>query len=977
MPGGAGTRVQALARPVSRMGVRRAPVAQSGKGRAVRAAPRRPIPAPGQRRTRTASLVVVICLLAVRPVAAQHLVLRSCGVFSPAAPAAASVVDGGPTTLTGDNRLTFYAGPDAPIEFSLDVGNRWERRGYVSVFAVTDEAGMILHAGQVADGNTKVFSLPVPKEGAYHLQVSPDVSICALRAISKAAAYEASKTFPMVVYPKDGWWFFYVPTGTGSFCIHLDSPVPDTTRVTVRDAAGQVVVEGGSLTDSALGVRVPPAMDGNVWSFRASGPTGWQSMSFWLDGACPYVADTAAGLLLPLVNYSTAPAGEQTEVTIRFNLTGKDLPPVTQVTVRVEDETSAVRYQNVFTGLPDKVVSVVPDSREPAAHRLSIRFTAGTEPVLYRDTIWTAHRALFRESRHEKRAVGPPDVSDAERARGFLTFARAEPGSIYQDSVPAPEERVSKIGLSAAPGRYAAFHFAVHALQAQSEVTYRVTPLRHSSPAPGGTNGPPHLDSFDLRVARYWPQREASYSNRFYVVPELLERAHPIGIAAGRNGLFYGRLRIPDEAEPGLYRGTIEVSAGGTRQAELELTVDVLPFRLRMPDRVYWILDICVDVSRDPSGRGVVLSKEHPWDQEPSAEILARYRLFRDIGVNALSLPLDVQFENTGGTLRPTPGAFTAFSRRIDIVKQLGFKEPLVLRTFWDYLSREAAPQPLSADRRTYTEPAREIYRQHLSWVAKEAAESRWPDYVFYEVDEPDPPENREHFFRTAKVIKEMGGKVFSTVGDYYIDEIDQWIDYRCINAIDYACVNTAERARKIREHSAASGDVFWLYGGGSYTYLEGIICGNRYLNGLFLWRTGATGLMNWIACWPMYNLAIDDFDDAVQKDYCIYYPSLAPEDPLTPTLQWEGIREGIDDYRYLYTFLEMAREVMASGDEHAAAQAQQLRTGIEARLAGLPWRHSFGAAYPPQDITNGDLQQVRHEIVRAALALNALRKGG
>ena len=912
--------------------------------------------------------------------AGEFTLARNGTILFPPSPSRAGAEAGqGPTILTGENRMLVYARPNEPIRFSMDVGGRWTREGDEATFSLADEGGSILQAGRVVEGNREVFSCTVPKEGLYYLQLVPGYTTCAFRGFSTRASFEASsQTFPMNVYPKNGWWYFYVPKGKDGFRLHLSSPVPDKTRVTLADAGGKTIFETEGIESEVLEIAVPPEMDGAIWSFQAVGPTGWQSMAFWLEGACPYVSDTPEALVIPLIDYELTPSGDRTEVALNLNLADEDLPGVTQVNVLVTDQASAITHQATHTNLPDKVVFTVPNSAIPVAYGVSAGIEDGKQTTAYRDTIWIAHSALFRNIRHEN--TSPlPQVTGEDTTRGFLMFSRSEPGAIYPYSVPKSRELISEVELWATPGQYAAFHFAVHALNELKDVTYRVSALENKDPS-AHSSSVISQDEYDLRVARYWPQRVVNYSNRFHIIPELLDQIHPIEIAKGGNGLFYGRLRIPETADPGAYRGAIEVLVGGQHVATLELVAHVLPFRLRAPGDIHWILALGADVTRDRSGRGVMIGRENPAHEESPEEIRARYQVFRDTGINSLTVPISVEFENIRGSLRAKPPGYAPFNKRMGIIRELGFKEPVVIRTFWDYLTLEADPKPLTDDKRAYTEPARDVYRQHLSLTAQEAKAHQWLDYVYYEVDEPDPPAKRAKFFRTAEVIKETGDRVFCTIGSHYIDEIAEYIDYRCFNGIGYTCLLDRERAHKLREDTAADGDVFWFYGGGSYAYLEGVICGNRYLNGLFLWRSGATGIMNWIACWPMYNWKVDDFDFTKDgwpaKDHCIYYPSRHPDDPLAPTLQWEGIREGIDDYKYLYTFMDLARELTVSEDRDTAARAAAIRGTVQARVDGLPWRHDRGGGmYPPQDITNGDLQRVRQEIIRSILVLADLRE--
>ena len=92
-----------------------------------------------------------------------------------------------------------------------------------------------------------------------------------------------------------------------------------------------------------------------------------------------------------------------------------------------------------------------------------------------------------------------------------------------------------------------------------------------------------------------------------------------------------------------------------------------------------------------------------------------------------------------------------------------------------------------------------------------------------------------------------------------------------------------------------------------------------------------------------------DDFDGSRHreaKEACIVYPSTTQGAP-TPTLQWEGIREGIDDYRYAHTLREMAKKVGGHKARDALATLDRL-------MASVPVRTH------PGDFTAADAQRLR-----------------
>lgn len=104
----------------------------------------------------------------------------------------------------------------------------------------------------------------------------------------------------------------------------------------------------------------------------------------------------------------------------------------------------------------------------------------------------------------------------------------------------------------------------------------------------------------------------------------------------------------------------------------------------------------------------------------------------------------------------------------------------------------------------------------------------------------------------------------------------------------------------------------------------------NRYITGLFLAKSGAEGMWSWTFQRPK-DQPYDDFDGAShkeQKDAMITYPSFFMPTRSYPTLQWEGIREGVDDYRYIHTLRVLASE----------ANRTDILDGLQRLLDEVPW---------------------------------------
>ncbi len=106
----------------------------------------------------------------------------------------------------------------------------------------------------------------------------------------------------------------------------------------------------------------------------------------------------------------------------------------------------------------------------------------------------------------------------------------------------------------------------------------------------------------------------------------------------------------------------------------------------------------------------------------------------------------------------------------------------------------------------------------------------------------------------------------------------------------------------------------------------------HRVLAGCYLWKTGADGISPY--CYqhaPVFPFSpFDDFDaweprcrTGAFRDHMTTYPA---QTGVIPTLQWEGLREGIVDLHYLTTLEHLLSLVESLGSQEAKALATEAR---------------------------------------------------
>lgn len=164
----------------------------------------------------------------------------------------------------------------------------------------------------------------------------------------------------------------------------------------------------------------------------------------------------------------------------------------------------------------------------------------------------------------------------------------------------------------------------------------------------------------------------------------------------------------------------------------------------------------------------------------------------------------------------------------------------------------------------------------------------------------------------------------------------------------------------------------------------------HRVLAGYYLWKSGAAGISPY--CYqhlPVFpNSPYDDFDDwepahvlgqkrADYKDHMATYPAVGG---IVPTLQWEGLAEGITDLRYLTTVERLLAETAHasgqvgsdSGDLAAAARRTLAEISDIISLRDIDIASDTNTE-PYPGVTVTDLAAFRRRLAEHCVALSSI----
>lgn len=497
----------------------------------------------------------------------------------------------------------------------------------------------------------------------------------------------------------------------------------------------------------------------------------------------------------------------------------------------------------------------------------------------------------------------PPTPTAAEQDRGFVVFTRPITQPLHAVSVPRAEERTEGLAAFAAPGEYEPATFALYALRDLPDVRVSVSELRSPEAALA-------LEHLDLRLVTEWNIRYPNYSSSgtWRRMPELLEKVDTVDIPRGECRRFWLRMRVPEQARPGLYRGAFTIATAPGAETVLPLTLRVGSFRLSSDPRKKY--------SAYHPGFGPALG--HVPKELRDQAVRNEQAEMRAYGLDMFPVFGLVEKRRADGSWTVRVYAEEELAMMLD----LGFQGPIPVSSGFGGFYRHHVPdgkigRHWKVDKVPQGDAMyRDIEQAYRGFRAHYAAKG-YPELICLPMDEVDAT-SAPFAAKVYAAIRAAGVRTWTTkdptAGDADIyrqaDALDVWCSQPF--SIPYAKATTDPRYE------------YWCYPNKAVSEVKDLnvrLKGGRMTYGFGFWKSGYTVLIPYHWRWqPNRN----PFDYLAGKSGCGH--RIDEQGEFIPALNWELLREGRDDLRYLYTLQQAAYDREYSANPACRALAGQAR---------------------------------------------------
>lgn len=499
---------------------------------------------------------------------------------------------------------------------------------------------------------------------------------------------------------------------------------------------------------------------------------------------------------------------------------------------------------------------------------------------LYIPEGWTSDRAADGSRVSSIVNTIMPPLTDEDRSRGYLVFRHHYCDQVLPETTPMPQDLNRPLSITATPGEYEPVSFCIRSLQ-----SIRNLRVSNSALESDGARIPDH--HVDLRIVRYMPRAVDLARKTYALRPVYLEKRASIDLSQPKTAQYWLTISIPRDQPAGTYRARIRIEADDVPPSNVALRVEVLPFHLEEPPTIFGMYHLL-------SGTWRSTYHHLPGAIDLHAEDMAAHGMNGVITYGTPNVVRDddglrIDFEKVSD-LWSLP---ISFADQVRAYLRAGLNRHI--SWYIGDLELKSKRLAFKAGSPAYKQAYAQIVR---AWESYREAQG-WPEFSYHPHDEIDASDARTHDGAMhLQMFRDMNLKTMMT----YIGLGDR--RKRTLPLVDIAnYAGDVFRAEFVDERRAPDAEI-WAYSGSATYGLDPK--GDRYFFGLFGNAIAADGVTQWAYQWPDPSWNKDAMDAPFKPlmggGGPGHYYSYGTPDGLLNTIGFEGMREGIDDAKYIHT---------------------------------------------------------------------------
>jgi len=519
--------------------------------------------------------------------------------------------------------------------------------------------------------------------------------------------------------------------------------------------------------------------------------------------------------------------------------------------------------------------------------------------------------------------------TDDSKEKDYIVSQKSYLERVYPYTEPDVSDFIKAISVEISRNEYKPLTFSIRALRNLGRVQISVTPLR-------GIQGTLETDSISVGAVGQLTEiigPESDTDTVYYRwAPKIIE-SNEVTIPQGFTQRYWLTLRAGPAAIPGNYHGIITIKPQFGHLTRIPIHIKVLPLQLTDTDIQYGMMMTYAFYELD---NDIWTEQERALIKQSGLEI---YKDLREHGMTMIypHSHFYLKFDTNGQPI------LQSLKASLEAYKKLAFPGPFCW--YLGHLLQTAKPfHPGSIINYDAQVSKKRLYEllSRFEMMAKELGIPK-EKLIVQLVDEADDRDRVAAGKELNEMAHQMGFKTLVT---------------RIWPEVDVICTGIPsddKEANQIRQ----IGKQWWIYpnialSSRNMTYV-------RYVFGFGAWRWGVDGVVPWTFQMSQ-GCNGNPFTVLDGPEVMVAYPGV--KGPI-PTPTWEAIRDGINDYKYIYLLKKLIASEKAKSNPKAnliESQLQQFKQNLS-RAPGEE-EHQFGDWLPES------FSKSRKQIIEWALEL-------
>ena len=500
-----------------------------------------------------------------------------------------------------------------------------------------------------------------------------------------------------------------------------------------------------------------------------------------------------------------------------------------------------------------------------------------------------------RQSREEQK---PLPLTPRDVRQGYVAFQKHYLRYVYPWTVPTDQERVDTLALQSGRNDFQPLTFSIYPLRELGDTRVTVEDFRAS-------DGKGAISSTDVKFYIVKNLKIRGGGDRYHLAPRLLERTDHTAIPIGYTTRFWLTVHVDSTVPAGSYSSVIHVQPENEPALDLPVRLEVLPVRLEPVPGIAYSMFMSYEFFELENKDWNAAQKELIYQDG-----LATFRDYLDHGMSTVDVASPYYFQwNKDGAPR-----MEHFKAMVRGAKEAGFTRPI----YWYFAQYVQAAKHQHPGNILLYDP--QVHPKRAKFLVETALklnkEMGGLPLEFMPIDEPRIALRQKITLELFKAVKEVkGARIMCST-----DIGGKLLDIENNNSGSGKKLKPGEKKR----HSERE---VWEY------FNEAVDAPNpgysRYIYGYYTWRQDLDGMNSW-GPGTTENSRGNPYEDLdhIYTDYMLFYPAVGGPNP---SVNWEALREGIDDVRYVYQLEKLIRE-KGQKYPHETAEADKFLDDLRAK---------------------------------------------